>query len=110
MNVFPQCIAICVSYKMAEFSFASRVFTVFLCGIFTGLESQLEVSKTTHTFFVFLYFHKRKLYKSIFSETYIFSYLNCDIPICHRSQPRNGFENMFVVSVLVRYCLIKSDI
>ena len=29
----------CVSYKMAEFSFASRVFTVFLCDIFTGLES-----------------------------------------------------------------------
>ena len=29
----------CVSYKMAEFSFGSRVFTVFLCDIFTGLES-----------------------------------------------------------------------
>ena len=29
----------CVSYNMAEFSFASRVLTVFLCDIFTGLES-----------------------------------------------------------------------
>ena len=29
----------CVSYKMAEFSIARRVFTVFLCDIFTGLES-----------------------------------------------------------------------
>ena len=25
----------CVSYKMAEFSFAGRVFTMFLCDIFT---------------------------------------------------------------------------
>ena len=29
----------CVSCKMAEFSFARRAFTVFLCDIFTGLES-----------------------------------------------------------------------
>ena len=29
----------CVSSKMAEFSFARCVFTVFLCVIFTGLES-----------------------------------------------------------------------
>ena len=29
----------CVSDKMAEFSIARRVFTVFLCDIFTGLES-----------------------------------------------------------------------
>ena len=29
----------CVSSKMAEFSLARRVFTVFLCVIFTGLES-----------------------------------------------------------------------
>ena len=29
----------CVSYKMAEFCFARRVFMVFLCDIFTGLES-----------------------------------------------------------------------
>ena len=29
----------CVSSKMAEFSFARRAFTVFLCDIFTGLES-----------------------------------------------------------------------
>ena len=29
----------CVSSKMAEFSFARDVFTVFLCDIFTGLES-----------------------------------------------------------------------
>ena len=38
VNVFPQCFAI-VPYKMAEFSLARRVFTVFLCDIFTGLES-----------------------------------------------------------------------
>ena len=29
----------CVSDKMAELSIARRVFTVFLCDIFTGLES-----------------------------------------------------------------------
>ena len=29
----------CISSKMAEFSLARRVFTVFLCDIFTGLES-----------------------------------------------------------------------
>ena len=46
----------------------------------------------------------------MFSETYIFSYLNCDILICHRSLPRNSSENMFVVSFLVGYCLTKSDI
>ena len=100
----------CVSYKMAEFSFASRVFTVFLCDISTGLESKREVSKTIHTFFVFLSFHKRKLYGSISSGTYIFSYLNCDVLVCHRLLPRNSSENMFVVSFLVGYCLIKSDI
>ena len=38
VNVFPQCFAI-VSDKMAEFSFARRVFTAFLYDIFTGLES-----------------------------------------------------------------------
>ena len=37
--LFPTLHCDCVSYKMAEFSFGSRVFTVFLCDIFTGLES-----------------------------------------------------------------------
>ena len=106
----PKVHCVCVSYKMAEFSFARRVFTVFLSDIFTGLESWVGESKTIHTFFVFLSFHKRKLYRSISSETYIFSYLNCDILICHRSLSRNSSKNMFVVSFLVGYCLIKSDI
>ena len=100
----------CVSYWMAEFSFARRVFTVFLCDFFTGLESLLEESKTIHTFFVFLSFHNRKLSWSISSETYTFSYSNCDVLICHCSLPRNSSENMFVVSFLVGYFLIKSDI
>ena len=36
---FPTVHCDCVSSKMAEFSLARRVFTVFLCVIFTGLES-----------------------------------------------------------------------
>ena len=48
-----------VSHKMAEFSFARCVFTVCICHIFSGLESQLEVSEPIHAFFVFLSFRKR---------------------------------------------------
>ena len=69
-----------VSHKMAEFSFAQCVFTVRMCHIFNGLESQLEVCETIHAFFVFLSFSKMNLYWSISSETYLFSFLNCDSP------------------------------
>ena len=57
-----------VSHKMAEFSFAQCVFTVCMCHIFSGLESQLEVCETIHAFFVFLSFSKMNLYWSISSE------------------------------------------
>ena len=69
-----------VSHKMAEFSFAQCVFTVCMCHIFNGLESQLEVCETIHAFFVFLSFSKMNLYWSISSGTYLFSFLNCDSP------------------------------